>query len=71
MRTCLQTEILHEVGPDALRLGLLSGAEDDPRKEVQQEVLCFLHFLIMEFVAGKHVSTFTRVSCCVMLLRVR
>ncbi len=60
----IQSEILEKVGPDALKLGLLMGTEDDPREEEQQEVLSFHHLLIMEFVAGKYLSTLTEVSKC-------
>ncbi len=51
-----QSEILEKVGPDALKLGLLMGTEDDPREEEQQEVFSFHHLLIMEFLAGKYIS---------------
>ncbi len=57
-----QAEILKKVGPDALKLGLLMGTEDDPREEEQQEVLSFHHLLIMEYTAGKYVSTLRIVS---------
>ncbi len=57
-----QSEILDKVGPDALRLGLLMGTEDDPREEEQQEVLSFHHLTFMEFAAGKYISTKSRVS---------
>ena len=53
---------MEKVGSDAPKLGLLMGTEDDPREEEQQEVLSFHHLLIMEFVAGKFVSTMTEVS---------
>ncbi len=54
--------ILERVGPDALKLGLLMGTEDDPQEEEQQEVLSFHHLLIMEFCAGKYVSTLSEVG---------
>ncbi len=57
----LQSEILDKVGTDALKLGLLMGTEDDPREEEQQEVLSFHHLLIMEFCAGKYISTLSEV----------
>ncbi len=57
-----QAEILEKVGPDALRLGLLMGTEDDPSEEEQQEVLSFHHLTFMEFAAGKYISTLTEVS---------
>ncbi len=38
------------------------GTEDDPREEEQQEVLSFHHLLIMEFCAGKYISTLSEVS---------
>ncbi len=38
------------------------GTEDDPREEEQQEVLSFHHLLIMEFCAGKYISTLQEVS---------
>ncbi len=56
-----QVEILEKVGPDALRLGLLMGTEDDPSKEKQQDMLSFHHLTFMEFAAGKYISTFTEV----------
>ncbi len=57
-----QAEILEKVGPDALRLGLLTGTEDDPSEEEQQEVLSFHHLTFMEFAAGKYISTLPEVS---------
>ncbi len=38
------------------------GTEDDPREEEQHEVLSFHHLLIMEFVAGKYISTLSKAS---------
>ncbi len=64
----LQSEILDKVGTDALKLGLLMGIEDDPREEEQREVLSFHHLLIMEFCAGKYISTWREVSFCRQLL---
>ncbi len=61
-----QADILEKVGPDALKLGLLMGTEDDSREEEQQEVLSFHHLLIMEFVAAKYISTLTDVSVAVV-----
>ncbi len=58
----LQSEILEKAGPNALNLGLLMGTEDDPREEEQKEVLSFHHLLIMEFLAGKYISTLSEVS---------
>ncbi len=59
----MQHEITCNAGTDALKLGLLMGTEDDPREEEQQEVLTFHHLLIMEFCAGKYISTLPDVSC--------
>ncbi len=56
----LQGEILDKVGEHASKLGLLMGTEDDPREEEQQEVLSFHHLLILEYCAGKYISTLTQ-----------
>ena len=59
--TSFQAEIMVKVGASALKLGLLMGTEDDPSAEEQQEVLSFHHLLLMEFCAGKYISTLTKV----------
>ncbi len=61
-RTHFQREVIEKVGFDALKLGLLMGTEDDPREEEQQEVLSLHHLLIMEFIAGKYISTLSEVG---------
>ncbi len=56
-----QAEILEKVGAAALQLGLLMGTEDESGEEKQQDLLRFYHLLIMEFCAGKYLSTLSEV----------
>ena len=47
-------------GAEALELGLLFGTENLTPQE--EDVLCFSHLLLQEFMAGKYVSELKRVQ---------
>ena len=51
-----QEEILQFVGEEAFSLGLLMGTEGE-----EDQLFCFHHLLLQEFVAGKFVATLNEV----------
>ena len=52
-----QEEILQFVGEEAFSLGLLMGTEGE-----EDQLFCFHHLLLQEFVAGKFVATLNEVT---------
>ena len=60
--TNFQEEVTRVAGAEALELGLLFGTENLTSQEEEEDVLCFSHLLLQEFMAGKFVSELKRVQ---------